>query len=110
EIDDQQAAFNLNNLARNGVPSPLHMAQFRRLLGILDLPETLAAPLPAYLPLLEAAELARVPGFDAPVRERLRPFVTALPRPTAINANTAPPEVLAAVIEGLDLDAARALA
>jgi general secretion pathway protein K len=110
EIDDQQALFNLNNLAKSGEPSPLHRAQFRRLLGILDLPEALAASLPAYLPLLEAAELARVPGFDAAVRERLRPFVTALPRPTAVNANTAPPEVLAAVIEGLDLDAARALA
>jgi general secretion pathway protein K len=110
EIDDQQALFNLNNLAKSGEPSPLHRAQFRRLLGILDLPEALAASLPAYLPLLEAAELARVPGFDAAVRERLRPFVTALPRPTAVNANTAPPEVLAAVIDGLDLDAARALA
>jgi general secretion pathway protein K len=110
EIDDQQAAFNLNNLAGNGgAPSPVHLAQFRRLLTILDLPPALAASLPPYLPLLEAAELARVPGFDAAVRDRLRPFVTALPRLTPVNANTAPPEVLAAVIEGLDLDAARAL-
>ena len=31
--------------------------------------------------------------------DRLRPFVVLLPRPTAINLNTAPREVLAAVID-----------
>jgi general secretion pathway protein K len=61
-------------------------------------------------PLIDAAELALVPGFDEAVRARLRPFVTALPRFTAVNVNTASPEVLAAVIEGLDLDGARELA
>jgi general secretion pathway protein K len=50
-----------------------------------------------------------VRGFDAAARARLRPFVTALPRFTAVNVNTASPEVLAAVIEGLDLDGAREL-
>ena len=49
------------------------------------------------------AELALVRGFDDGVRARLRPFVTALPRFTAVNANTASPEVLAAVVEGLGL-------
>ena len=39
----------------------------------------------------------------------LRPFVAALPRFTQVNVNTAPPEVLAAIVEGLDLDSARAL-
>ncbi len=48
-------------------------------------------------------------GFDARTRARLAPFVAALPVSTAINVNTAPPEVLAAVVEGLDLDAARVL-
>jgi general secretion pathway protein K len=41
---------------------------------------------------------------------RLRPYVTALPRYTQVNANTATPEVLAAVVDGLSLDAARTLA
>jgi general secretion pathway protein K len=35
--------------------------------------------------------------------------VAALPRFTAVNVNTAPPEVLAAVVSGLSLDHARAL-
>jgi general secretion pathway protein K len=113
-IEDQQGAFNLNNLARTGATSPAHLAPFRRLLGILALPEALAPGLAAWLeaarrPLADAAELATVPGFDASVRSRLRPFVTALPRATALNVNTAPPEVLAAVVRGLDLDQARAL-
>jgi len=35
--------------------------------------------------------------------------VTALPGTTALNVNTAPAEVLAAVVDGLDLDSARLL-
>ena len=37
---------------------------------------------------------------------RLRPFVTALPVITPINVNTATPEVLAAVVDGLQLNQA----
>lgn len=138
QIEDQQGKFNLNNLVRNGQVSPAQLAQFRRLLSILGLPPALADALadwidadsepqpqggaedPYYLsqataylaanrPLVDVAELALVRGFDDQVRAALRPFVTALPRYTAVNANTAAPEVLAAVIEGLDLDTARAL-
>ena len=115
QIDDQQGAFNLNNLARNGEVSPAHLAQFRRLLAILDLPEALAGTLAdwqlaAGRPLMDRAELAVVRGFDEAARARLRPFVTALPRSTPVNVNTAPPEVLAAVVRDLGLDAARTLA
>lgn len=139
-IDDQQGAFNLNNLVRNGVASPLHVAQYERLLQILGLPESLAASLvdwidadsepqpqggaedghyqarqPPYLAanraLTDVAELALVSGYDREgVIARLSPFVAALPNFTALNVNTASPEVLAAVVKGLDLDAARALA
>jgi general secretion pathway protein K len=110
QIDDQQGAFNLNNLFRNGKPSPPHLLQFRRLLEILGLPEALAdSYIAVNRPLTDAAELALVPGFDAAVRARLRPHVTALPRFTALNVNTASPEVLAAVVRGLKLDDARAL-
>ena len=138
QIDDQQGAFNLNNLVRNGMLSAPHFAQFQRLLRILDLPDSLAGALADWLdadnepqplggaedgyyqqlqppglaanrPLTDVAELALVRGFDDGVRARLRPFVTALPRSTALNVNTASPEVLAAVVRELDLDAARAL-
>jgi general secretion pathway protein K len=110
QIDDQQGAFNLNNVFTGAAQNPLQVLQWRRLLEILGLPDALAdAYLSTKRPLVDAAELALIPGFDADVRARLRPFVTALPRFTAINVNTASPEVLAAVIDGLKLDAARDL-
>lgn len=137
-IEDQQGAFNLNNLVQDGKVNAAQLARFKRLLAILELPVTLADALadwldadstpqpqggaedPYYLGLqppylaanqsmIDVAELAQVRGFDSGVRLRLRPFVTALPRATGINANTASPEVLAAVIEGLDIDGARTL-
>lgn len=110
QIDDQQGAFNLNNVFRGGKASPAHVLQLRRLLEILGLPDALADSfLAPGRPLIDTAELALLPGFDATVRARLRPFVTALPRFTALNVNTASPEVLAAVVRDLDLDDARAL-
>ena len=137
-IEDQQGRFNLNNLVRGGKVNLVQIASFQRLLSTLDLPAALAGTLadwidadsepqpqggaedesylslqPPYLaanrPLTDLAELALVRGFDDDVRARLRPFVSALPAFTAVNVNTAPPEVLGAIIEGLGLDGARAL-
>lgn len=113
-IEDQQAMLNLNNLLKNGKLNPAQLAAFRRLLPILGMSPALADALAAWFeaggrPLVDVAELAVVPGFDDGARARLRPFVTALPRYTAVNPNTAAPEVLAAVIEGLGLDEARVL-
>jgi general secretion pathway protein K len=138
-IDDQQGLFNLNNLVKGGKANLVQVAHFRRLLSTLSLPATLADSLtdwidadsepqpqggaedesylalqPPYLaanrPLTDLAELALVQGFNDDVRARLRPFVSALPAFTAVNVNTAPPEVLAAIIESLGLDGARDLA
>src|SRR6185295_19168705 len=61
-------------------------------------------------PLIDVDELVLVRGYTDSARARLRPFVSALPQFTTVNVNTAPPEVLAAMIEDLDLDAARDLA
>lgn len=136
-IDDQQGRFNLNNLVRDGQADLPHIAQFHRLLATLSLSPSLAdslvdwidadnearpqgaedryylsqaAPhLSANRPLTDLAELALVRGFDADARERLRPFVSALPRATPVNVNTASAEVLSAVVEALSLDDARAL-
>lgn len=113
-IEDQQGRFNLNNLLSNGKVSPVQLTYFRRLLSILQLQPALADSLSAWIaaggkPMADASELALITGFDDPVRARLRPHVTALPRFTAVNANTASPEVLAAVVDGLGLDGAREL-
>jgi general secretion pathway protein K len=137
-IEDQQGLFNLNNLVLGGKISAVQLQRFQRLLSLLALPADLANSLADWIdadsderpegggedeyymslqspyiaanrPLTDVAELALVRGFDDQVRARLSPFVSALPANTAINANTAPPEVLSAAIDGLELDAARAL-
>ena len=137
-IEDEQGKFNLNNLLTNGKVNLAQLAHFRRLLSILALPPALADALadwidadsepqpqdgaedayyhslqPPYLaanrPLTDVAELALVRGFDDGVRARLRPFVTALPAFTAVNVNTASPEVISAIVDGLPLDDARAI-
>lgn len=139
QIHDQQGLFNLNNLVQDGKISPSQLASFKRLLALLSLPAVLADSLadwidadnvpqpqngaedeyylalsPPYVaanrPLTDVAELAQVRGFDSVALARLSPFVTALPGSTVVNVNTAPPEVLAAVIEGLEIGSARMLA
>ena len=68
--------------------------------------------LAANRPLVTTDELALVAGYSADVLNRLRPFVTALPpsASTAVNVNTAPPEVLSATLDGLALTEANRLA
>ncbi len=137
-VVDQQGLFNLNSLVRDGKTSATDVAVFRRLLELLQLPPDLANAVvdwvdpdgevsypggaedmdylglePPYRAgnrvLTTVDGLARVKGFDAETLERLRPFVTALPTATPVNVNTAPPEVLAAAVDGLALDQARTL-
>lgn len=137
-IEDQQGRFNLNNLVKDGRVNLAQLEHFQRLLSILGLPPELAGALadwidddhepqpqdgaedayymalqPSYLaanrPLIDVAELVLVRGFDDGVRARLRPFVSALPVFTAVNVNTAPAEVIAAMVNDLNMDGARAL-
>lgn len=138
QIEDQQGAFNLNNLVAEGKINLAQLAHLRNLLATLGLPDELADALadwidadsqpqprdgaedayylaldPPYVaanrPLIDSAELALVRGFDDNVRARLRPYVSALPGFTAVNVNTARAEVIAAVVEGLDLGGAQLL-
>jgi len=112
------------------------VAQFQRLLSTLGLPAELALTLADWLDadsevqagggaedayylalpqpyrsanrnLSELGELALVKGFDSHSIERLRPFVSVLPFPTALNVNFAPAEVLAASIAHLSVADAR---
>ena len=129
-IYDQQALFNLNNLIRNGQDSEADTIFFQRLLRQLQLPQDLSNSLrdwidedsvvhlpsgaedaeylrgdPAFRsanrPLLSVDELYRVRGFNPAHIARLRPFVTALPQPSPINVNTAPREILLALLPDL---------
>lgn len=139
KIEDQQGRFNVNNLVTGGKIDLVQLAHLRALLEILGLPTELADALadwidadnqpqpqgggaedeyysaldPPYLaanqPLIDIDELALVRGFDDDARARLRPFITALPEHTAVNVNTAPAEVIASVIDGLELGGAQVL-
>ena len=64
------------------------------------------SPRPPNAPLTVPDELANVPGFDASLIERLRPFVAALPPGGKINLNTASAEVLSATLD-VSIDRAR---
>ena len=62
-------------------------------------------------PMLPPSRLADLVwmGIEQAVLDRLEPWVDVLPVTTAVNVNTAPREVLVAVIEGLDLGSAERL-
>jgi general secretion pathway protein K len=137
-ITDAQSRLNVNNLAPGGTAAAPARAAFLRLFGQLGVPATLlnavsdwvdaddqvtegggaedgyyaaqSVPgLAANAPVRRIAELIAVRGADPTLLARLAPFIDALDAPTAINVNTAPPEVLMAAIGGLDATAAAAL-
>lgn len=127
-VNDLQARFNLNNLvADDGRADAVAVEQFERLLRVLGLESRMVDAVvdwidanrepsgtwgaedayylglrPSYLApnhkFSSAQELRLVRGIDDTAWERLRPFVTALPRRTDVNVNTASAEVLAAVM------------
>ena len=104
-LSDATARYNLNHLAKNGVPDPEQVAIFRRLLTNLQLDPGLAvkaaqmvaaanpAPAAAGVPgaqpqraasnvpmgLVQVDDLLAVPGFTREVVNRLRDFVIVLP-------------------------------
>jgi len=136
-IVDAQGLFNLNNLLRNGNPSPPDIGVFQRLLtnagldpnlygAVIDWLDSNSLPGPAgaedneYLALqppyraanqliASVEELRLIRGFDAAAVDKLRPLVTALPKATAININTAPAPVLSALFTNLPLSMAQQL-
>ncbi|MNX93977.1 General secretion pathway protein K [compost metagenome] len=138
-VQDEQGKYNLYNLARNGVPQPEQEEVLRRLLNTLQLPDTLAPRIldiiAAAQPPVLAADAASAPqgqvratpdaraplprgvdevaallGLEPPMRNALRRTMTVLPAATSVNVNTAPAEVIAALVPGLSLSQARAMA
>jgi general secretion pathway protein K len=124
EIHDEQAKFNLRNLAGPAGVIPRELDVLRRLLALVDASESLAETVAervlsavpggagrkqVALGLVSIDDLIGLEGVGAAAIERLRPFLTVLPQPTPVNANTAPAEVLAARFENLALADARRL-
>lgn len=121
-IADAQARYNLRNVVdQEGKPDPKQLRVLERLCASAGLPSGVANRLGeglaeawamtdgnAPLPPARLADL-RWLGLDAASIERLAPWVVLLPVPTPVNLNTAPREVIAAVLEGLDAGSAERL-
>ena len=123
-IRDEQAKLNLRNLAGPKGINAQEVEALQRLLVLVGASETIATRIAERVLAAVAGEDGRrqtalglgsiddllgVEGISPATIERLRPFVTVLPQPTPVNANTAPAEVLAARFENLSLADARRL-
>jgi len=64
---------------------------------------------PAPLVMTSVDNLLDVDGVTPEMVARLRPFVTVLPTTTPVNMNTAPAEVIAALVPGMSVSSAQAL-
>lgn len=117
-ISDLQGRMNLLNLVDNKKIDADAFEAFGRLFATLGLPPNSLVALT--LQLKDAAlgqgllmpermsDLQRF-GLSGPMLQALSPFVTLLPSRTPVNLNTAAPEVLMAVLPGLDAAAAQNL-
>jgi general secretion pathway protein K len=127
-MTDALARYNLGNLAVSKVVSKEQLAVFQRLLsnlrldpglaqGVADLvaqSQTLAGAQQSSstepMELVRAEDLLAVSGFTPPAIDQLRDYVIVLPASgTAVNVNTAPAEVVAALVPGLSLSDAAAM-
>jgi general secretion pathway protein K len=137
-IVDAQSRININNLSTTSTAATSTRAALQRLVAALALPPNLvnavtdwvdaddkasdpggaedawylAQPIPtlaANAPVIRIGELLLVRDVGPASMARARPFVAALDAPTAVNVNTAPAEVLAATVGGLDPAAAALL-
>lgn len=138
-IEDEQGKFNLQNLAFEGQVDPRQLVAFERLLQALNLRPSAAPDIarriaagqpqrvgdaagtadngtaakeirPPRAPGLQSLQdLRGIAGVDDQAIRTLDCCVTILPDQSAVNVNTAPPEVLYAVITQLPLGQAVAL-
>jgi general secretion pathway protein K len=126
-IADAQSRYNLRNLVDDtGKVIPAEAAGLQRLFESVGVSPDLATRItsglrgalapagsedrPASLPLMPrtVSQLAWL-GVDAASLRRLAPYVVILPVRTPVNLNTAPREVIAASVEGLDVGVAERL-
>lgn len=134
-IVDATARFNLRNLCPKTPPCPnaKEVESFRTLLTNLQLNPSLAnatatlmasaqrtpegggspgvgeSAAPRPMSIEHVDDLLAVPGFTPDIVAKLKDYLIVLPKPTPINANTAPAEVLSAKIDKLTLANATAM-
>lgn len=138
-ISDLQGLFNLNNLIDpSGETDEVMFEQFQRLLNLVDIDESLAGAVVDWIDpdsepkfpfggeddlysrsdpqyrvangmITTPSELMAISGIDAEMYARIAPYVTALPRGTRLNVNTAPQVVLASLSDDIDMGLAGSL-
>lgn len=104
-IEDLCGRFNINALLGEGQVDEVVRQRWSRLLDSLALP---ALELSANGTVQELSQLRVLPGISHEFLRRLEPWVAVLPRDAALNINTAPAPVLAA-LEGMSMATADAL-
>ena len=138
-IEDAQSRFNLNSIGGTDPASQANLQVLQRLLEVLQLDPQLANAVADWIdpnsearaggaedidylnlnppyraanrPMASVDELRLIRGFDAKTVAALVPYVTVLPVTSSnINVNTASPELLAALVQGLDLPTAQRIA
>lgn len=131
-VIDATSRYNLRNLSSGPVPDPVQIRIFAKLLTNLHLDPTLARrtakfvadsqppPPPeegkpqvvqtvAPVDLRYLEDLLAIPGYTPETIAKLRDYVIVLPKDVKVNVNTAPAEVIAALVEGYTLSEAQGL-
>ncbi len=126
QITDAQSRYNVTNLISAGAIDPKEFATLQRLCETAGVDSNVATLIASGLLAAAAPAAGAQPNAAAPLLphtlaqlrwlgvepsslQALQPFVTVLPIATPVNVNTAPREVLAAVVNGLDLATAERL-
>ena len=117
-IADAQSRYNLRNLVQEGKVVPEELRILQRLCEIAGLSAEIGTQIAeglrnSWSGSTEGAAVAPQTvdqlvwlGVQPADLDRLKAWIVLLPEHTAVNINTAPREVLAAVVEGLDLGSA----
>ncbi len=138
-IEDAQGRFNINNLIESdGETNELAVAQFERLLSLLELDPAWARIAadwidpniepgfpsgaedgiytaldppyrPGNVPLTSTSELLAMPEFDVEMYRTLQPYIAALPVGTTININTASAPILESLSDSVSSSNAESL-
>ncbi|MGB9990163.1 type II secretion system minor pseudopilin GspK [Pseudoduganella rhizocola] len=130
QVYDAQSRYNLMSLAPQGQVQPKEVEVFERLLAALQLDGGLAIAVAnevsrTTLPpktaegsgskdaepvaMMRIEDLLGIAGFTPQSVERLRDFVIVLPEPTKVNVNTAPAELLSALVPGMPVSEAQSI-
>jgi general secretion pathway protein K len=138
KLSDEQGKININNLLNGENTDPTTRTRLERLFSLLEQdpgivqaiidwidPDVQALPpdgaeddyyigleqpyLTANQPMMHISELRLVKGMTQEAYESVSPYLTALPGNTAVNVNTAPAPVLAAIAPSLSISSAEAL-